>query len=157
VGRRRPATPRLRRRASGRQSSRRPSAASGAAGAARNGPQDRDPRPSTTRCRSWSRVRPQYDGRVGRWRGDRAGRRSPTTCPARSSSSGRRRGARQRQAGHDRGRPVRRPRCRLLYHPCDRSHVEARALASEDARSSSPVSRPMPLRTRGRVATRSMR
>jgi metal-dependent amidase/aminoacylase/carboxypeptidase family protein len=45
----------------------------------------------------------------------------------------------------------------LLFHPCDRTHVESVALASEDVTSSSTDSRRMPHPTRGRARTRSTR
>ena len=99
----------------------------------RRRPADRHPRRVRRAAGARPRLRPQHDGRVGRRGGDRPGRRSPTSCPARSSSSAR--PAEERGSGKQimiedglfDGLDA-----ALLYHPCDRDHVESYPLASED-------------------------
>ena len=78
---------------------------------------DRDPRRVRRPARSRPRLRPQHDGRLGGRCGDRAGgaRRRAAGRDRVPRDAGR--GTRQRQADHDRRRPVRRHRCRAALPP----------------------------------------
>ena len=120
---------------------------------------DRRSSPSTTRCRAsataaaTTRWRRPASARRSRWP------RSATPGPARSCSWARRRrsgGAARRSCSDDglfEGLDA-----ALLYHPCDRNHVEIAPLASEDVDvtftglAAHAASRPV-----GRAATRSTR
>ena len=94
---------------------------------------DRDPRRVRRAARPRPRLRPQHDGRVGGRRRDRPRRDRRRAAPARSCSSAR--PAEERGSGKasmiedglfdgiD---------AALLFHPCDRNHVECQPLASED-------------------------
>ena len=119
----------------------------------------RDPRRIRRAARPRPRLRPQHDGRQRRRRGHRARRRSRPGSHGEVSSSAR--PAEERGSGKQfmiddglfDGLDA-----ALLYHPCDRSHVETQRrsparTSRSPSRASSPTPRPIP----GRVATPSTR
>ena len=131
-GRRGPRPARVRRRVPGRQPGHRDPRRPAAAGAAATG-RGSGSSPSTTRSPGSGTA-----AATTRWRPPASARRSPsrrwpTSSPARSSSSGR--PAEERGSGKqimiDDGL-IDGLDAALMYHPCDRNHVESWPLASED-------------------------
>ena len=116
MGRGGPGPPRVRRRAAGREPGDR--GPGHTTRRTRHGrATDRDPRRVRRAAGSGARLRPQHDGRVGGRGRDRArldrGRAAGRDRLPRDA----RRGARERQGDHDRGRAVRRPRRRAAVPP----------------------------------------
>ena len=119
---------------------------------------DRHPRRVRRAARARPRLRPQHDGRLGGRGRDRAGgdRRRAARRDRVPRHAGR--GAGQRQADHDRRRPVRGPRRRRCF-TTRATGATSRAIRSRrrTRRSSSTASRPMRRRIHGRARTRSTR
>ena len=157
LDRRDPGAPRLRGRASGRPPG------DGDPGRPtwwpwRRRPADRHPRRVRRAARARPRLRAQHDGRVGRRRRDRPRRDRRRAARRDRLPRDPGRGARQRQAVHDRRRPVRRDRRGAAVPPVrPEPRRDATRWRPRTSTSSSPASRRTPRRIRGWAGTRSTR